>query len=149
MNEDSRADTLRGLQGLINFLEIHTEIELPDFDFPIYFFGETATKNVKEVAHSLGSFEKSESESYLTLRKKFGGGVVIRAVFTRSAVCTKRVIGTHKVMKDVYPASVQPVRVEVEEDIVEWDCPSLLRGDVPDEAVEMPVEDTPDDEIPF
>jgi len=149
MNKHTRADTLRGLQGLIDFLEVHTEIELPNFDFPIYFFGEEAKKNVKEVAHSLGSFEKNENDSYLTLRKKFGGGVILRAVFTRSAVCTKRVIGTRKVMKDVYPDSVESTRVEVEEDIVEWDCPSLLRGDVPDEAVEMPIEDAPDDEIQF
>ncbi len=129
MSEHTRAESLRGLQQLINFLEVHTEVELPSFDFPIYFFAEAAKKNVKEIAHSLGTFEKTESESYLTLHKKFGGGVTLKAVFTRSAVCTKRVIGTHKVMKDVYPASVEPARVEVEEEIVEWDCPSLLRGD--------------------
>ncbi len=148
MNETTRADTLRALQELVDFLEVNTEVKLPALDFPIYFFGsdKTTREEAKKLARVFRTFKKSESGYYLTLHKEFGSDVILRAVFIREAVCTKRVVGTRKVMKSIYPKSVVPAPVEVEEDIIEWDCPPLLQDDGTSPASDN---DIPDDEIPY
>ena len=121
-------DILRDLQGLIDFLGAHpelprpTEIQIGVYNFPIEDI-ETAGK----IAQGLKTFEKNTDETFFRLIKKFGN-VNIRYVFYRSAICTKRVVGTKKITKMV-PASDTPmVEKEIEIEIVEWDCPALLEG---------------------
>jgi hypothetical protein len=73
-----------------------------------------------------GKWEKdapSETDDYYGLMHDLGGGVTLRVYAPRKQVCERRVVGTRTVLK---PAPDAPM-VEVEEDIVEWECaPSIL-----------------------
>jgi len=50
------------------------------------------------------------------------GDVTVKIIVDRDAVCTARVVGKETVIEQRYPPGVQYVEVEVEKDIIEWDC---------------------------
>ena len=70
-----------------------------------------------------------------TVRKDYGssyfraylgfGDVEYKVVCQRDEVCTRRVVGTEMVTKQVPPEG-EWTEEEVEQDIVEWDCHPLL-----------------------
>ena len=61
-------------------------------------------------------------EDWFNLVQEIAPGIEYCLFASRLAVCTKRVTGTEKVMA---PAPDAPM-VEVEREVVEWDCPSSL-----------------------
>ncbi len=125
MTEQSAA-LVRDLQSLIDFLGAHPELPLPTtFDFAIYDFETEDLDCAKEIAKSLGTFDKDINDTFFMLKKRFGT-VALRYVFYRNSVCAKRVIGTKTETKMVPEANAKMVEKVVETEIVEWDCPSLL-----------------------
>lgn len=72
------------------------------------------------VAQALGTCTKEYTESVLTLARDFGG-IRLRFLFWRTAVCDRRVVGTVEVPEQVTPAYTR--------EIVEWDCHSLLKAE--------------------
>ena len=149
---DERNTFLRDMQSLIDFLGAHPELPLPDsFAISVYNLGTESLNRAKEIAKSLGTFEKSVNNQFLDLTKTFGQ-VSIRFVFYRHNVCTKRVIGTKTETKMVPAPSAPMVEKVVKTEVVEWDCPTLL-GET-DEATAAPEVEAPsppvdDDEIPY
>ena len=126
---DNRDELLRDMQSLINFLGAHPELPLPSaFALSVYDLGDETLDRAKEIAKSLGTFEKETDELFITLVKHFGQ-VSLRFVFYRRNVCVKRVVGT-KTKTIRVPAAGTPkaemVDKVVETEIVEWDCPTLL-----------------------
>ncbi len=69
------------------------------------------------VVRMLGCCDKDYGESLVTLTRNFGG-VDLRFLFWRSAVCERKVVGTMTVPQRVVPAYTR--------EIVEWDCHPLL-----------------------
>lgn len=119
----TRKEYVDGLRALADFVEQHEELPVPSYVLSsIWFHGESARKNLEAVAKAFGTFEKHAGESYFEISKKFGPHI-LEANTTREAVCVRKVVGTRKVKK------IEPAEVEVEEEIVEWKCPSLLVGD--------------------
>ncbi len=127
---DARGNTIASMHNLLYFLTDHPEVKLPSFGLTVYHFGFEADKTelLSSYARGFGTFEKSVSDDYFSIQKDFGYSVSFRATFHREQVCTPRVVGTRTVTKLVYPKSVEPAEIEVDEDILEWDCPSLLGG---------------------
>jgi hypothetical protein len=66
--------------------------------------------------------KKNGDEQFLRLTKRFGT-VKLRAVFSRTEVCERIVLGTEEIPEYVQPEKVIPAHVK---EIVEWRCPSLL-----------------------
>ena len=156
---DNRSDDtlLRDMQSLIDFLYAHPELPLPtSFDLTVTNVGGETLDRAKEIAKSLGTFEKNINGSFFDLVKKFGQ-VELRFVFYRHNICSRRVIGT-KTENVKVPApdapTVEMVDKVVETEIVEWDCPSLLDDDAAksEELVAEALRIKPrvhDDDIPF
>ncbi|MCH7605132.1 hypothetical protein IID24_04070 [Patescibacteria group bacterium] len=125
-------EILRDLQSLIDFLGAHPEIERPtDLSINVYSFEEENLETVSRIARVLGSFNKDIDAGFFRLTKKFGN-VTLKYVFYRENVCIKRVVGIRKEKKMVPPTETLMVEIEVETEIVEWNCPSLLEGDKED-----------------
>lgn len=119
---------LQGLHDLAEFLEEHPALPLPGHDFPVYSFGEKETPELAiKFAKELRTFTKEEASGFLNLAKSFGP-IQLRFVFYRSNVCEKTVVGTKTMKKKVPVGEVVYEMREVEEEIVEWKCPSLLKG---------------------
>jgi len=72
-----------------------------------------------EIAHALRDAEKVHQDEFFTIQRKFGE-LYLKFLFKRSAVCTRRVVGTEEV-----PEHVVPVHTK---EIVEWDCAPILSG---------------------
>ena len=125
-------DILRDLQELIDFLDAHPELLRPsNIEIGVYDFPKEDIETAGKIAQALKTFEKDTDETFFRLVKKFGN-VSIKYVFYRSAVCTKRVIGT-KTETKMIPASDAPmIEKTIETEIIEWDCPALLEGDKED-----------------
>lgn len=153
--ENKRQYFIRGLRDLADLYEKNPDLPTPvTSDFNVFFWADDSTRErLSKIGRMLGTFDKlpNFAGNWYSLRKKFGE-ISIYFNFVKENVCIKRVVGTQKVKKRVYPTSIEPAEVEVEEEIVEWDCPNgLLRSDEEDIPLEPKAD--PDlldqDEIPF
>lgn len=125
-------DILIDLQRLIDFLGAHPELPMPThIEIGVYDFKEEDLETAKKIAKSLKIFTKDIDESFFRLIKSFGK-VTIKYVFYRNAVCTKKVIGTKKETKLIPHPDALMIEREVETEIIEWNCSSLLKGEKED-----------------
>ena len=88
-------------------------------------------KAMRAGMHDGADIRKDYSDSYFRCYLTWGidePKITWKIVTGRDDVCTKTVVGTHKVMKMVAPEGGWTEK-EVEEDIVEWECHSLLKMD--------------------
>ena len=91
-------------------------------------------KAMRAGMHDGADIRKDYSDSYFRCYLTWGidePKVTWKIVTGRDEVCTKNVVGVHKVIKMVAPEG-DWTQQEVEEEIVEWECHSLLK--VTDEA---------------
>lgn len=125
----NRNEFISGLRSLVDFLESNPEIDLPKGEISIYHFeaGESI-EVLKEYAKAFGVFDRTENDNTFTLSKHFGGGVKLRAIFFRDAVCVKTVIGTKKETTSIPDPefNVPMIEVEREIEVTEWSCPQSL-----------------------
>ncbi len=144
-------------RALIAFVEQHPRLPtLPALSINCYDVGAETKENLADIAKQLGTFNKSTTGFLFTIKRMFGAAS-LSFIFLRDSVCVKRIVGTKTVEKEIYPAAVTSSIEMVEEEIVEWDCPSLLREDEPEEPHDPPTEDFgpassppgPDDDILF
>lgn len=84
-----------------------------------------AVRAMKDGADRLTK-ETSADGRTLFVQRDFGAGVELQHQAVRDEVCTARVVGTETV---TVPDPEAPL-VEVERDIIEWDCGPLLAGAV-------------------
>jgi len=111
------------LRMLADWYEAHPEIEIPAGEIAFYIFpgGE---ENVPKVAHAMGKARKGTiGDAYFKLERFFGDKLILRACWTREAVCKRKVIGQRTVEREV------PVGYRTEkttEDVVEWECPKVM-----------------------
>ena len=73
----------------------------------------------------LGPFTKEVSDEYFYAQVEVGD-VHLRFMCPRTKVCTAKVVGTKFVEAVVIPATPEQVIPSHEEDIIEWDCHSVL-----------------------
>ena len=110
-----------GLRALADWYEQHPDVEHPG-ELSVYGAADTRER-AAEIARMFGRATKSFTgvgDELMELRHDFGGGVALRFVFNRDAVCSRRVVGTRTVPERVIPAHT--------EEMVEWDCEPILGG---------------------
>jgi hypothetical protein len=127
---DERFATAHGLRQLADLLEDHPEAKLP-FSVTVYDTSydpdhDAAVAHLRGKAKLFGGrWDKEPSGETFALVRKLGGLVTYRLSAPREAICEKRVVGTRMVTR---PITAPPVPTEtVREDIVEWDCPEVIR----------------------
>ena len=110
-----------GLEELAYYLRTNPEAILPTgTDFVDYVYGKTT---FQQAIKALGTCEKEYTDWSVKVFKNFGP--IKYGVYTnRDSVCTKTVVG-----KRIVPAVASRYYPEVpehEEDVVEWNCGSIL-----------------------
>ena len=126
----------QSLRQIADFYDKHPEVPLPDaFRFAIYTVDEP--EDIAPIAKAFGSSFKSYDDNYFKLTKRFGV-IDLQVVALRDKVCTKRVVGTKKVIVKtpvVNDLPISYIEKEVEQEIVEWDCgDSILQATKPQEG---------------
>ena len=123
MTNKQYADSLR---MIADFYARHDELEAPYGSESLIDF---SSENFLKYARAMGDgalkeFDKDFKGS-IAIVKQFGF-IQLRAVNTKSNVCTRRVVGTSHIARQIIP---ERIIEEHEEEIVEWDChESLLAG---------------------
>ena len=130
-NEDDRINTIQGLRDMADWLERNPQALLgPSRWNGIYvsFYG-AEKEQILALASTAGGIAKNYYGSSFELVQKFGP-VTYSMGGKRDDVCTKKVVGTKTVQKedpDVRRERLKDIpMIEVEEEIVEWECHSLL-----------------------
>lgn len=114
-------DYASALRAVADFYEAHPDIPTPTLrDLSVY--GVTDTKEgAARIIEALKPCQKAWDDTFFKITRDFDG-IILKFVFMREAVCTKRVVGTKLV-----PAAFIEAH---EEEIVEWDCSPVLEGTV-------------------
>jgi hypothetical protein len=88
----------------------------------------TIGKAMRAAMHDDADVKKDYTDNYFRCYMTWGiedPKIIWKIVSSREDVCTKNVVGTHKVIRQVPPEG-DWTQKEVEEEIVEWECHSLL-----------------------
>jgi hypothetical protein len=111
-----RAAAIRGLRDLADFLEAH-----PGVPFPAYNVLNANVDTKDEIARiaRLCSWEKDFNGEFFSLRKRFGGELMLDVYTSRDQVCRRVVKGT-KTLPAVPERTVEDV---------EWVCDDALLGE--------------------
>lgn len=129
MTQPNRAEFVAGLRQVADWLEAHPEVDHFDPCINIY------TMNSKDEAVAVGrafrTFEKTYTDDYFNIIKSFGA-IQLRYIFQRGEICTKHVVGTKSIPDYYSPGHLVPAH---DEEVVEWDCGSLLESDLPEPEV--------------
>lgn len=124
--------TAHGLRQLADLLEDEPDSTLPSITIWDTTYDKDHAKAVEHLrgkaARFGGKWEKSPSGGTFYLIRRLGGKVEYRLGAPREAICTKRVVGSHMVQRPKAPPSYLTIETEtVREDVVEWDCPEVIR----------------------
>jgi len=132
----ARDEYINGLRAFANLLENVPELEIPthggqaDSGDAIQWllFGGPGTEEQKTRTASIirsipGKWAKRDTGDLFRAHIDLFG-LALEIVVSRDAVCERKVVGTRKVIKQI---PVKHETVEIEEDVVEWDCGSLLK----------------------
>jgi len=100
------------------------------------FYPKNTQEEVRNWSAALGTFEKDlENDTYFRMVQR-QENFSVRVTFKKELVCERRVVGTKLVPDNFTPGRLEPAH---EEDIVEWDCKSILAPEedaVPEEQKE-------------
>jgi len=119
------------LREVADWYEQHPDTPLTHeeaFSLPLY--GVHTPTEAGRLLRLFAPCEKEWTASMLRIVKRFPSGATIIAVFNRSEVCTRNVVGMR-----IIPARVIE---EHEEEIVEWDCGPLLAAEAEPEPAYDP-----------
>lgn len=121
---------IEALMNAVQWIEEHPDLEIYDIrltenPITLVIFNMNSKLEAQEFVHAVGKVTKTVDSDFLRLtHTPLSKGFCVQAVFNRSTTCTSRVVGTRTVIKTV-PISFEEQTVE--EDIVEWDCGSIMK----------------------
>jgi len=118
--KSERQNYIDGLRQVAQFLADNPDVGLPEPHMAIYRMPDTR-EGAATAMRAFGNCTKRYDDSMFRLTKQFGG-ITLQAVFYRSSVCERKVVG-----KKIIPAV--PAQPEKEVDLVEWVCNPIL-GDI-------------------
>jgi len=96
---------------------------LPQFSNNFTVYGQNK-ESLAKIAMIIGTCKKDYSDSFFKLQKEFGE-ISLSFLGWREDICKRKVVGKRLVVKDVEQERVYKTE-EVEEDIIEWECPDSL-----------------------
>lgn len=108
----------KALRELANWVGEHSELTMPE-DATINWNHLDSKEEAITFARALGDCKKDYRNTTFVIRRSFSG-ITLQAVFFRSAVCTRRVVGKKFVPRFVVEGH--------EADIVEWDCDPIFES---------------------
>ena len=127
----SNADFAHGLRALALYLETHPTA--PQLPMPVSTYvgeGPAAKELLQDIARSVPKTIKEHTKSGLFyLGVDFGGTVIVKFYTGRQSVCEKKVVGTRIIPAKHIEAVEAHEEEEREEEIVEWVCEPLLKGE--------------------
>lgn len=121
-----------GLRAIADFLDACVDAGVTvgkvDSKLSIFDLGDNERETKAQAGRKLGKFTKNVSEHCFYIIKSFGG-VELQLIAARQSVCKRVVVGTKEVPETIIPA--QPAKDQIvvparTEEIVEWQCTSLL-----------------------
>lgn len=113
-----------GLRKLAEFFEQNPDFPATEMVMAIYNYD--TKEEAAQVAKVLGSSKKEYSDYSFTLVKEFSPYVKMRVVFSRGNICQRVVIGQKEIPEQIIPARPSEVIPAHKEDILAWDCGSIL-----------------------
>jgi len=122
----TRESFIASLRAVADFYETHETVHLPNLT-ALNVFEYHTRADLASLLPELGSVVKTYPVRFdlLYVDKPFGD-IILRFIFTKSAVCRRVVVGTREVPTKTIPEQVFPAHTE---DIVEWDCSAPLMGE--------------------
>jgi len=129
---NGRSQLVSGLREAAAWFEAHPEVPIPHHvDMTIYDLGgeEAELETLGTTARAMGTATKVHEGEFFKLSRTFADAVTVTAVAWRKNVCQRTVVGTKTVIEQRPPDGVEMVDVEIEQEIVEWDCPPSLLGE--------------------
>jgi hypothetical protein len=130
-DEVKRAETIAGLRALADLLERCPDAQAP-YSATVYhsiypWECEDQKGEFIRVMKAIGGrWDKLPEGDQFKLEQKLGGNTKYILSVAREAVCERRVVGSQMVER-MAASYVPPPKELVREDIVEWDCPEILR----------------------
>jgi len=127
----SREKVINGLLKAKTFLEVlpenvatfHLTGDINNDGVELRFYPSDTLEEVRNWSETLGTFEKNlENDTYFRMVQR-QENFSVRVTFKKELVCERRVVGTKLVPDNYTPSRLEPAH---EEDIVEWDCKSIL-----------------------
>lgn len=111
------------LRRIADWIETHPDdkIGVP-YETMLTYYYFAGKDELVTLARALGTCEKKFTDGFAEVRKDFGG-IALRGVVERSAVCERVVTGTEEVLEEIIPARLIPAHTR---EIVEWKCPEAL-----------------------
>jgi len=115
-------DYARALRAVARFYEAHPDVQIPHNHVISVYGVEDTKEEAVRIIEALKPCRKEWEGSFLKVARDFGG-ITLKFVFEREAVCVKRVVGTKEI-----PA--QFIQAHTEE-IIEWECEPILASSEP------------------
>ena len=138
MTATKRSQLVSGLREAAAWFEAHPEVPIPAsaLHITLYDLGgdEAELETLKTIARAMGAATKDYEDDFFKLSCTFADAVTVTAVAWRENVCQRIVVGTETVIEQRPPDGVEMVDVEVEREIVEWDCPPSLLKEAPSDS---------------
>lgn len=124
-----RQSYIAGLRSLAAALENNEEMPLPDQStLSVYVYGDEKAQMRKAAKATPGTLEKKSNDTFFRLSREFDG-ITYEIVACRNATCTPVVVGKKKATKTEIVTPAVTREVEVEENVIEWDCGDILPED--------------------
>lgn len=120
------AEYANGLRLLADWIESNPDITLPSNEFSIWSYH--SKEEAAKVMLALKPCDKLYNGDIFYIKRNFGA-VTLRFVFSRSSVCTRKIVGTRVVPEKIEPAveaKEEEIIPEHEENIYEWECEPIL-----------------------
>ena len=119
----ARREYTTALRNIADFYDANPLIPIPSESMSNYAVNSDA--DARNLAKALKTFRKVYSEDMFTMVKDFGP-INYRFVFYRKAICKAKVVGVKTVPAEFVPAQESYTRPARTEEIIEWDCGTLL-----------------------
>lgn len=128
-----RAEYVSGLRAIADILDANPALPLPypgASDYAPFSWYVTSGKEQKATAAAIvraigGRWDKDATHPNLFVISTRLRGLLVDVTADRDQVCTRRIVGSQTVIKKIPTAFEER---EIKQDIIEWDCGSLLAG---------------------
>lgn len=134
-------DAIPAIYEMLAWMEENPDIESPcSIDMVFVKFDKAAAA---DIVKAMGTGKKRHTDDSVILTKTFGGepDITAKLIVDRELVCKRKVVGTR-----IVAAVNTPERIE---EIVEWECGSILKLDDPVKQLPEPAECHSELVIPF
>jgi len=128
MNKEKVIDGLLRAKAFIDALPENVATtyltgDIGDAGVELRFYPSDTQEEVRNWSKALGTFEKDlENDIYFGMVQRLEN-FSVRVTFKKELVCERKVVGTKLVPESYTPSHLEPAH---EEDIIEWDCKSIL-----------------------